>query len=173
MVEELDLDLELEKLDRDFPPESPEQYNEIYMPFSMRCCPKFFMFFSKIVTNRYFGLYDIFLIICLLPDLVLSALSFNDYILKYQVVLLGLITFNTFLKVLGLNKLYIKDRMNIFDIIYISCGWCIFEYPSVSIFRLLYIFKIIKTFRLIRGGLRLKKIRAKLYRFLFITTKME
>ena len=31
------------------------------------------------------------MIICLLPDLVLSALSINDYILTYQVILLGLI----------------------------------------------------------------------------------
>jgi len=163
MVEELDLDLELEKLDNNFPPHDRELHPEL------TCCPTITMFFLRIVTNRYFGLYDIFLIICLLPDLVLSALSFNDYIQKYQIILLGLITFNTFLKVLGLNKYYIKDRMNCLDIIYIGSGWCIFEYPAVSVFRLLYIFKIIKSFRLIR---RFEVIRTKLYRFLFILSQV-
>jgi len=156
------------------PPQACMDHDDIlseleYNSYSLKCCSKVFNFFTKIVTNRYFGLYDIFLIICLLPDLVLSALSFNDYIQKYQIILLGLITFNTFLKILGLNKFYIKDRMNCLDIIYIGSGWCIFEYPAVSVFRLLYIFKIIKSFRLIR---RFEVIRIKLYRFLFILSQV-
>ena len=133
------------------------------------CCSNLLYCFTKIVTNNYFKLYDIFLVICLLPDLVLSALPINNYILTYQAILLGLITFNSFLKVIGLNKEYINDRLNIFDIIYIGCGWCIYGYPAISVFRLLFIFKIIKTFRLIR---KFKKIRYKLYRFLFILSEV-
>ena len=70
---------------------------EYYHPgLLVKCFPRLSDIFYKIVTHKLFDLYNIFLLICLLPDLVLSALPTNEYILTYQVILLGLISFNTF-----------------------------------------------------------------------------
>jgi len=145
-------------------------YLENYQPgLLVKCFPRVSNIFNKIVTHKLFDLYNIFLLLCLLPDLVLSALPSNEYILTYQVILLGLISFNTFLKIVGLGVYYIYDRMYVLDIIYIGCGWCIFDYPSISVFRLLFIFKIIKRFNTLRS---IPTIRNNLYRLIFIISQV-